>query len=107
MSEKNSRKGANLRPPTSEEARARGRAGGLASARKRQALKSFKDALKDGLTPAEQDVMLKALKRNASRGNLPSLEFLLKMIGEHPDQLGDGVDHSIHITIDGADDYAD
>jgi type IV secretory pathway protease TraF len=51
--------------------------------------------------------MLKALKRNASRGNLPSLEFLLKMIGEHPDQLGDGVDHSIHITIDGADDYAD
>ena len=40
----------------------------------------------DGLTKEEQEVMLKALKRNAMRGNLPSMEFLLKMMGQHPDQ---------------------
>lgn len=40
----------------------------------------------DGLTKEEQEVMLRALKRNAMRGNLPSMEFLLKMVGQHPDQ---------------------
>lgn len=96
----------NLRPPTAEEARERGRKGGKASAKRRQSLKLFKDALKDGLTPMEQEVMLKALKRNAARGNLPSLEFLLKMIGEHPDQ--EQVDKSaINITINAPDEYSD
>ncbi len=105
MAEKQKR-GANLKPPTTEEARARGKAGGIASARKRQAIKAFKDALKDSITPKEQELMINALKRNASRGNLPAFEFVLKMIGEHPDQLQPG-DNSINITIHGADDYGD
>lgn len=69
-----------------EEARKAGRKGGKASGRSRRALKTFKEVLMEGLTKEEQEVMLKALKRNAMRGNLPSMEFLLKMVGQHPDQ---------------------
>lgn len=89
----------NLRPPTSEEARERGRKGGKASAKRRQAIKAFKDALKDGLTPLEQENMLRSLKRNAQRGNLPSFEFLLKMLGEHPDQVNEGNDSVTNIKV--------
>lgn len=71
---------------TKEEARRRGSNGGKASGRSRAALKTFKEVLMDGLTKEEQEVMMKALKRNAMRGNLPSMEFLLKMMGQHPDQ---------------------
>jgi hypothetical protein len=98
----------NLRPPTSEEARERGRKGGKASAKRRQAIKLFKDALKDGLTPLEQENMLRSLKRNAQRGNLPAFEFLLKMIGEHPDQLAEeDKDTTIKVIMEGTDDYGD
>ena len=98
----------NLRVPSSEEARKNGQKGGKASAKRRQALKLFKDALKDGLTPLEQENMLRSLKRNAQRGNLPSLEFLLKMIGEHPDQLAeDNKDNTIKIIMQGTDEYGD
>jgi hypothetical protein len=98
----------NLRPPTAEEARERGRKGGKASAKRRQAIKLFKDALKDGLTPLEQENMLRSLKRNAQRGNLPSFEFLLKMIGEHPDQLAvQDKDTTIKVIMEGTDDYGD
>lgn len=98
----------NLRVPSSEEARRNGQKGGKASAKRRQALKLFKDALKDGLTPLEQENMLRSLKRKAQRGNLPSLEFLLKMIGEHPDQLAeDNKDNTIKIIMQGTDDYGD
>ena len=96
----------NLRPPTAEEARERGRKGGKASAKRRQELKKFKDALKDGLTPMEQENMLRSLKRNAQRGNLPSLEFLLKMIGEHPDQIADNNDSVTNIKV-GSPEYTE
>lgn len=77
----------NLRPVrTKEEARKRGANGGKASGRSRAALKTFKEVLMEGLTKEEQEVMMKALKRNAMRGNLPCMEFLLKMLGQHPDQ---------------------
>ena len=99
----------NLRIPSSEEARRNGQKGGKASAKRRQTLKLFKDALKDGLTSIEQENMLRSLKRNAQRGNLQSLEFLLKMIGEHPDQLAaeDNKDNTIKIIMQGTDDYGD
>ena len=105
---RNPKQDANLKPvKTKSEARERGRNGGKASGKSRAALKSFKQALSDGLTKEEQEIMLKALKRNAQRGNLPSLEFLLKMIGQHPDQ-GAAEDHTLHITIsNGGEDYAD
>ena len=60
----------------------------------------------EGLTPQEQKIMLDALKRNAQRGNLPSLEFLLKMIGQHPDQES-GTDTTVVMKIEGMDEYAD
>ena len=69
-----------------KDAERKGKKGGKASGRSRAALKTFKEVLMDGLTKEEQEVMLKALKRNAMRGNLPSMEFLLKMMGQHPDQ---------------------
>ena len=108
---RNPKQDANLKPVkkgelSSEEAKRRGSKGGKASGASRRALKTFKEVLMDGLTKEEQEVMLKALKRNAMRGNLPSMEFLLKMMGQHPDQ-SDQIDKSITIKIEGGDDYAD
>lgn len=97
----------NLKPVrTKEEARTRGRNGGKASGRARAAMKTFKQALMDDLTPQEQKVMNDMLKRQAMRGNLPSYEFLLKMLGQHPDQ-GGGVDQTININIQGYDEYGE
>lgn len=108
---RNPKQDANLKPFTSDQSREaavrNGRKGGKAAGASRRALKTFKEALVDGLTKEEQEVMLRALKRNAMRGNLPSMEFLLKMVGQHPDQQSDGVDESVRITIDGGDEYAD
>lgn len=97
----------NLKPVrTTEEARKRGRNGGKASGKSRAALKTFKQSLLDGLTQDEIDIMIDAQKRNAKRGNLPSFEFMLKMVGQHPDQTND-VDNSITIHIEGCDEYGD
>lgn len=102
---RNPKQDANLRPVRTEsEARERGRKGGKASGRSRAALKTFKEVLMEGLTKEEQEVMLKALKRNAMRGNLPSMEFLLKMMGQHPDQNSDA-DNSVIIKIEGPEEY--
>lgn len=91
-----------------EEARKAGRKGGKASGASRRALKTFKEVLCDGLTKEEQEVMMKALKRNAMRGNLPSMEFLLKMMGQHPDQTADdgNKEKTLIMKIEGLDDYA-
>ena len=77
---------ANLKPPSTKEARERGRKGGKASARSRAAMKSLKETLLDEITEADQREILRVLIRNARRGHLPSLEFLLKIIGQHPSQ---------------------
>lgn len=104
---RNPKQDANLKPVrTKSEARERGRNGGKASGRSRKAMKSFKQALMDDLTPQEQKVMNDMLKRQAMRGNLPSYEFLLKMLGQHPDQ-GGGVDQTININIQGYDEYGE
>ena len=41
----------------------------------------------------------RALKRNAMRGNLPAYEFLLKQIGQHPDQAQDVSDEETGVII--------
>lgn len=97
---------ANLRRLTSTEAREIGKKGGKASARSRGALKSFKDALIEGLTKDDQKAMLEALKRSAKRGNLPAYEFLLKQIGQHPDQ-DPMTETSITLKIEGGSSYGD
>ena len=113
---RNPKQDANLKPIrkgdlSKEELKKRQSNGGKASGRSRAALKTFKEVLMDGLTKEEQEVMMKALKRNAMRGNLPSMEFLLKMMGQHPDQTAnDGKspeDRTLIMKIDGAEDYAE
>jgi hypothetical protein len=97
---RNPKQDANLRPFKSvTEAREKGSRGGKASGRTRRALKTFREALLENLTPAEQKAMLDALKRNAMRGNLPSYEFLLKQIGQHPDQAQDVSDDETGVII--------
>ena len=95
----------NLKVPTSDEARKYGKKGGEASARSRKAMKTFKQAMIDNLTPQDQKAILDALVRNAKRGNLPSTEFLLKLIGQDPEKDA-AVESSITIEIKGADDYS-
>jgi hypothetical protein len=94
----------NLRPPSTREARERGRKGGKATARKYKEIKAFKELLIDGLTREEKIAMLEAIKKNARKGSLPSFEFLLKMLGEHPDQLNEGSDNVINIRVGVPDD---
>ena len=96
----------NLRVPTSEEARKIGRKGGLASAKARKAVKTFKQEMEDCLTPEERKAIVKAVIELAERGSLPHVEFVLEMIGEHPDQE-QRADSSITISIgSGASDYS-
>lgn len=104
---RNPKQDANLKKiDSTSRARELGSKGGKATAANKRAIKSFKQALVDGLTEQEQEIMLKALKRNAMRGNLAALEFLLKVEGQHPDQE-QATDNSISITISGGDEYAD
>lgn len=104
---RNPKQDANLKKiDSTSRARELGSKGGKAAAASKKAMKTFKQALIDGLTAEEQEIMLKALKRNAMRGNLAALEFLLKVEGQHPDQE-QTTDNSINITINGGDEYAD
>lgn len=89
-----------------KDAETRGRKGGKNSGKTRRKMKTFKEALQGSLTTDKQKAMILALERNAQRGSLPHLEFLLEMLGEHPDQGADK-DKTITITINGADDYGD
>lgn len=108
---RNPKQDANLKPIAKgeldkNEARRRGRKGGTASGRSRRAAKTFKEMLLAELTAEEQEAMLKALKRNAMRGNLPSFEFVLKMAGQHPDQTA-AESETIKIDISGSSEYED
>ena len=101
---RNPKQDANLKRLSPTEARERGRKGGIASGKSRQNIKTFKQALADDLTEEEIETMLSAQKKLAKKGNLNSLEFLMKMLGQHPDQE-QTTDNSIQITINGGDDY--
>lgn len=101
---RNPKQDANLKRLSPTEARERGRKGGIASGKSRKNIKTFKQALADDLTEEEIETMLSAQKKLAKKGNLNSLEFLMKMLGQHPDQE-QTTDNSIQITINGGDDY--
>ena len=104
---RNPKQDANLKKiDSTSRARELGSKGGKAAAASKKAMKTFKQALIDGLTAEEQEIMLKALKRYAMRCYLAALEFLLKVEGQHPDQE-QTTDNSISITISGGDEYAD
>lgn len=95
----------NLRPPTTEEARERGRKGGQASAKKRQQNKTFKEIISKFLDGQVSDERLKqqmidfgfadkevsnkscavfALWKEAIKGNTKAFELLRDTIGEKP-----------------------
>ena len=95
----------NLRPPTSEEARERGRKGGKASAKKRKQNKTFKEIINKFLDGQVSDERLKqqmiefgfadkevsnkscavfALWKEAIKGNTKAFELLRDTIGEKP-----------------------
>ena len=95
----------NLRPPTTEEARERGRKGGKASAKKRQQNKTFKEIICKFLDGQVSDERLKqqmidfgfadkevsnkscavfALWKEAIKGNTKAFELLRDTIGEKP-----------------------
>lgn len=95
----------NLRPPTSEEARERGRKGGKASAKKRKQSKTFKEIINKFLDGQVSDERLKqqmiefgfadkevsnkscavfALWKEAIKGNTKAFELLRDTIGEKP-----------------------
>ena len=95
----------NLRPPTTEEARERGRKGGQASAKKRQQNKTFKKIISKFLDGQVSDDRLKqqmidfgfadkevsnkscavfALWKEAIKGNTKAFELLRDTIGEKP-----------------------
>lgn len=95
-----------LNKRTKDEQREIQRKGGIASgkARRAQSVRTFKQALIDGLTDEEIETMLEVQKRRAEEGSLNSLEFLMKVLGQHPDQE-QATDNSIQITINGGDDY--
>ncbi len=97
----------NLRPPTAEEARERGRKGGKASAKKRQQNKTFKEIINKFLDGQVSDERLKqqmiefgfadkevsnkscavfALWREAIQGNTKAFELLRDTIGEKPQE---------------------
>lgn len=95
----------NLRPPTTEEARERGRKGGKASAKKRQQNKTFKEIINKFLDGQVTDDRLKeqmvefgfadnevsnkscavfALWKEAIKGNTKAFELMRDTIGEKP-----------------------
>lgn len=98
----------NLKTPTTEEARERGRKGGIASARKRQERKSMAETLEillkmpssagpidslSGIESAEAikssnitlwDKMMVAAVNKALKGDIHAMEFIREMLGESP-----------------------
>lgn len=88
----------NLRAPTTEEARERGRKGGKASAAKRAARKTFRDGLllllneplkdKSGQTTDKttQDAIIAGLVKRAINGDTRAFEMIRDTIGEKPVQ---------------------
>ncbi len=88
----------NLRAPTTDEARERGRKGGKASAAKRAARKTFREGLllllneplKDKAgnltTNTTQDAIIAALVKRAANGDTRAFEMIRDTIGEKPVQ---------------------
>lgn len=75
---------ANLKRPTTEEARERGAKGGRASAKRRKAYASLTEALKDQCTPEVMQRLTAMLIEEAEGGNMRAYELLRDQMGEKP-----------------------
>lgn len=72
---------ANLRPPTAEEARERGRKGGKASGVRRRMLKTFMQLDEESTTNDERQTMFDALKSRAKAGDTKALKLYCDIVG--------------------------
>lgn len=74
---------ANLKPVRSkEEARTRGKAGGIKSGKSRRALGTWKAAYNRTMSDDDLEAILNKVREMARRGNLNALDRLIKISGE-------------------------
>ena len=95
----------NLRPIkkgelSSEEAKKRGRAGGIKSGEARREKKLFKEAIEKQLGQS-LDSMIKAMINQAQNGNVQAITFLRDTVGEKPtDKVEADVNTDVTINIE-------
>ena len=94
----------NLRPvQTKEEARKRGRNGGIKSGEARREKKLFKEAIEKKLGKS-LDSMIDSMIKQANKGNVQAITFLRDTIGEKPtDKVEAGVNSDVTINIELSD----
>nr|DAT84171.1 MAG TPA: hypothetical protein [Caudoviricetes sp.] len=87
-----------------EEAKKRGRAGGIKSGEARREKKMFKKAIEKQLGQSI-DGMIKSMIEQANKGNVQAITFLRDTIGEKPtDKVEADVSSDITINIELSDD---
>lgn len=87
-----------------EEAKKRGRAGGIKSGEARREKKMFKEAIEKQLGQSI-DGMIKSMIDQAKKGNVQAITFLRDTIGEKPtDKVEADVNSDITINIELSDD---
>lgn len=94
---------ANLKRPSTEEARKRGAKGGKASAKRRQAYASLTEALKDQCTPEVMQELTARLIKEAEGGNMRAYELLRDQLGEKPVERIEQTNIDISVEFEGGD----
>jgi hypothetical protein len=91
----------NLKPVRSkEEARKRGKAGGIKSGEARREKKLFKEAIEKKLGQS-LDGMIEAMILQAKKGNVQAITFLRDTVGEKPtDKVEAEVNSDVNINIE-------
>lgn len=94
----------NLRAPTSEEARERGRKGGIKSGEVRRARKNFKDDLLTALEIMQegktlQEIGVEAIVKKFMDGDIKAFEVVRDTIGEKPTEKIDATLETTTIAV--------
>ena len=86
----------NLKPPTTEEARERGKKGGIASGKSRKRMKTFKEAILNTTSEDELEKMIERIKDNVmKKGDIQSAIFLRDTIGQKPTDKTENVNTTL------------
>ena len=98
----------NLRPPSTEEARERGRKGGIASGKKRAEKKTMQEVLKfllqmdieneEGEMQNTLEAIMTAQIKEAAKGNTKAAQFIRDTIGEQP-AIDLNIPEALHISV--------
>lgn len=92
---------ANLKRPSSEEARKNGTKGGKASAKRRKAYASLTEALKDQCTPEVMQKLTAMLIEEVKKGNMRAYELLRDQLGEKPVERVEQTNIDISVEFEG------